>query len=418
MKLIKKNKLILVESEMKSPKGHFLDNLIETTNTFKKKLKILWIVNKYFDDEKTYLPSNIKILRSISGNFYKRKENKFLYLIEEIYLFFNNIFQIFYFSFYFLKNKNFSRYFNALKSNYFFIPRYFFSFYNQYRKLNLKRNDHVFFQTARRKDISLINFLIKIDKHHPKFHIRVMLPPKIKFKGFFYYLKSIDKELVSKRVFVYLFGDFTYKLFLKHSKSKKGILKSNIPWSFHSRKNKSNNHIVGFVGNARKARGFHLLPKLISLLERKNTNLKFLIQFSKTSDDLINVKNELYQLAKKNKKIQIIEKYCDYKQFRNILKKIDIMPIIHNSKEINTITSGTMYSCLSHEIPVVIPSGTDFMKNILKYKSFEKANNLNQYADEIIKISSKYDYYLRNVKLNSNILKKILKNDPLKKNIY
>ena len=32
----KKNKLILVESEMKSPKGHFLNNLIETTNNFKK----------------------------------------------------------------------------------------------------------------------------------------------------------------------------------------------------------------------------------------------------------------------------------------------------------------------------------------------------------------------------------------------
>ena len=43
----------------------------------------------------------------------------------------------------------------------------------------------IFFQTARRKDIALVNFLIKIDENHPKFHIRVMLPPKIKFKGFF-----------------------------------------------------------------------------------------------------------------------------------------------------------------------------------------------------------------------------------------
>ena len=65
--------------------------------------------------------------------------------------------------------------------------------------------------------MALINFLIKIDKNHPKFHIRVMLPPKIKFKGFFYYLREIDEQLKLNRVFVYLFGDFTYKLFLKNS---------------------------------------------------------------------------------------------------------------------------------------------------------------------------------------------------------
>ena len=41
-----KNKLILVESEMKGPKGHFLDNLIETTKTFEKKLNISWILNR------------------------------------------------------------------------------------------------------------------------------------------------------------------------------------------------------------------------------------------------------------------------------------------------------------------------------------------------------------------------------------
>ena len=58
-----KNKLLLVESEMKSPKGHFLDNLIETTVTFKNKLDIMWMVNKKFDNEKTYLPNKIRIFK-------------------------------------------------------------------------------------------------------------------------------------------------------------------------------------------------------------------------------------------------------------------------------------------------------------------------------------------------------------------
>ena len=37
----KKNKLLLVESEMKTPQGHFLNNLIDTTLCFEKKVDVL-----------------------------------------------------------------------------------------------------------------------------------------------------------------------------------------------------------------------------------------------------------------------------------------------------------------------------------------------------------------------------------------
>ena len=412
-----KNKLILVESEMKGPKGHFLDNLIETTKTFEKKLNISWLINERFNNEGTYIPNNIKIFKSISTNSFNRKKNKFLYIIEEIYLFFKNIFQILYMAFYFLKKNNFFNYFSALKSNYFLLPKYFFSFYRKYTILNLSKKDHIFFQTARRKDIALINFLTKIDKNHPKFHIRVMLPPKIKFKGFFYYLREIDNVLKEKRAFIYLWSDHNYRLFLKNSISKNGVHKSNIPWSFYKRRLKTKNHIIGFVGDARRARGFHHLPQIIKILEKKKYLFRYIIQFSKISDDLSLTRDKLYRLSNHNKNIKIIEKYCDYKEFRNILKKIDIMPIIHDSNEINKVTSGTMYSCTSNEIPLVIPSGTLFMNNVLKYKSFEKAKNLSEFADKLIMISKKYHYYLSNVKKNSKILKNILKNDPLKINI-
>ena len=200
----KKNKLVLVETEMKSPKGHFLDNLIETTRTFDKKLNISWFLNKQFNNEGTYIPKNIKIFKCISSNTFRRKNNKFLYIFEETYLFLKNIFQILYMLFYFLKKKNLLNYYLALRSNYFLLPKYFLSFYEKYRILNLTKNDHVFFQTARRKDMALINFITKIDKNHPKFHIRVMLPPKIKFKGFFYYLREIDNSLKKKKSF-YIF---------------------------------------------------------------------------------------------------------------------------------------------------------------------------------------------------------------------
>ena len=413
----KKNKLILVECEMKGPKGHFLDNLVQTTKTFEKKFNILWFLNKQFDDEGTYIPNNIKILKCVSSNNFNRKKNKFSYIIKEIHLFTINVFQVLYMSFYFLKKNNLFNYLSALKSNYFLLPRYFVSFFREYETSNLSKNDHIFFQTARRKDIALINFITKIDNNHPKFHIRVMLPPKIKFKGFFYYLKEIDNVLKEKKAFVYLWSDHNYRLFLKNSISKHGIYKSNIPWSFYKRKIKNKKHVIGFVGDARKARGFQHLPEIIKILEKKKYFFKYLIQFSKISDNLLNSRNKLYKLSEQNKNITIIEKYCDYKEFRNIYKKIDIMPIIHNSNEINKVTSGTMYSCTSNEIPIVIPKGTLFMNKVLKYKSFEKAKNLSEFADKLIKISKKYNYYLKNVKKNSSILKNILKKDPLRINI-
>ncbi len=414
---MKKNKLVLIESEMLSPKGHFLDNLIETTKTFENQNKIYWLINKRFYDEGTYIPKNIKIIKTISSNYFKRKKNKLFYILEEIFFFLKNLLEIIYYSLFFLKEKNFLKFFNAFKSNFFILPRYFGSFYKEYKKLKLTENDNVFFQTARRKDMALVNFLIKIDEKHPKFHIRVMLPPKIKFKGFFYYLNQLKSSMENKRVFVYTWSEYNFNYFKKNSISKIGIYKSNIPWSFYKRNNLRKKLVIGFMGDARKARGFQNLPKIINLLKKNNHQFNYIIQYSKISNDLLDVKKELINLSKKDKNIYILEKYCDYKEFRNILKKIDIMPIIHSAEEINKITSGTMYSCISNEIVTVIPKGTNFMNDIMKYKSFEKAANLEDIAKKIIKISKNYKFYLKNVKLNSLLLKKILEKDPLKKYI-
>ncbi len=415
MKKIKK--LVLVECEMKKPKGHFLNNLIDTTISFENKFDIYWILNKKFNKNKTYIPKVKSIIKCVSTNKFKRNENKFLYSIEEIFYLLKNIILIFYYFNVFLKEKKISHYYRALKSNYFILPRYFGSFYPSYQKLKFNRSDHIFFTTARRKDIALVNFLTKIDSNHPNFHIRVMLPPKIKFKGFFYYLREINNVLKKNRAFIYLWSDFNFKLFIKNSNNKSNIFKSNIPWTFYNRKYKKNNHTIGFIGDARRSRGFHLLPKLIKMLEAKNKSFNYLIHFSKISDDLIETKKELYTLAKYNNKIKIVEKYSDYNEFLGYLKKIDIMPILHSAAEINAVTSGTLYSCVPYEIPIVVPFGTEFMKNIQKFKSYEKAKNVTEFANKIYNISKKYQFYLNNMKLNSKILQKILKKDPLQINI-
>ena len=47
-------------------KGHFLNNLIETTYNFKARTNVYWILNKDFNSEGTYIPKQIKIFKNIS----------------------------------------------------------------------------------------------------------------------------------------------------------------------------------------------------------------------------------------------------------------------------------------------------------------------------------------------------------------
>ena len=51
-----KKKLILIESEMKEPKGHFLNNLIDASKFFNNKFEIYWLLNKKFNKKNTYVP--------------------------------------------------------------------------------------------------------------------------------------------------------------------------------------------------------------------------------------------------------------------------------------------------------------------------------------------------------------------------
>tara|TARA_B110000977_G_scaffold9257_1_gene12348 strand:- start:2078 stop:3313 length:1236 start_codon:yes stop_codon:yes gene_type:complete len=408
-------KLILVESEMKFPKGHFLDNLIESTYTFKNKFKIFWFLNKKFQQQGTFVPKEANILKVIESNFFKRKENKVLYILEEIIIFIINFYYLFYYSFVF--RKVFKKYFFALRSNFFLLPKYFKSFYPNYKSLNLISTDHILFQTSRRKDIALVNFLTKLDENHPIFHLRLMMPPTDRFKGFYYYLKQIDKELIKKKIYIYVWSDHNKKLLIKNTLSKKGIEQSSIPWSFQKKNYKSKNYTIGFIGDARKSRGFDLLIRLIEKLEKNKSKFNYIVQFSKIDADMIKMKKKLYEMSKKTNRLKIVEKYCDYREFRQILNKIDIMPIMHKAKEINRVTSGTMYSCLINEIPMVIPNGVTFMTKLLRFRSFEFAKNIDDFQKKLIKISKNYKFYLNQAKKNSSILKKKLTKDPLIKNI-
>ena len=254
----------------------------------------------------------------------------------------------------------------------------------------------------------------------PNIHLRILYTPssKKKFTGFYYYLNQIKPYLLNKKISLYSLTDKNIKIFNDKINSKIGIFKTNIPWVFFNREKKDNSITVGYMGDARESRGFNLLPDLINKLIDKNENLNFIIQFSKTSSNSTSITSEnLFKMAENNPKIKILKTYLDYADFRNTLQKIDIMPILHNNEEINNGNPSTIYSSITHEIPMVLPQNLNYMKEVMVNKSFEIADNLDGVVTQTLKIANNYNSYLNAAKINSKLLFKIFENDPLKKNI-
>ena len=411
-------KLLLLETEMRGPGGHYLDNLIESFFFFKDNFKIYALINKKFDSEGTFIPEKLNIYKIIKRNNFERKEKKFLHYLIEIISFFERIICSIILIPHFILQRNFLNYFSALISSGFILPKYFSEVYFFLKRNNFKDTDHIFFQTTRNKHMSLANFLARIKNNIPKIHLRILYTPvERKFGGFYYFLNKIKPFLLNKNIFLYVLTKKNFDTFNNKLNSTNGIFLSNIPWVFFNRTNKKTYKTVGYMGDARVNRGFNYLPKMIKDLNNLSEDFKFIIQYSKANKDVKDASNELLHLAKSHSNVTVYFKYMDYKEFRDILQKIDIMPILHNSDEIKLGNPSTIYSSITHQIPMTIPSNLEYMKDVLVHKSYEEADNLDETIKKIILIKDDYENYLEAAKKNSNILLKIFNEDPLKKNI-
>ena len=223
--------------------------------------------------------------------------------------------------------------------------------------------------------------------------------------------------LSNKKIFLYVLTKKNFDIFQNTLRSNSGIFLSNIPWVFFKRINNKNFKTIGYMGDARVSRGFNFLPKIIKELNNLSNDFKFIIQYSKVNNDVKNASDELLNLAKSNSNVTVHLKYMDYKEFRDTLQKIDIMPILHNSDEINLGNPSTIYSSITHQIPMTLPSNLKYMRDVLIHKSFEEADDINETIQKINLIKNNYETYLNAARKNSEILLRIFNDDPLKKNI-
>ena len=410
-----REKIILFEGELKSGKGHHYDHIVENSFFYKNKGEIVWIVNKKFKKMKLFIPEFVKVFNIIDTGNRKVTFKNFFLIFQILNISIKNFFKSYYFLLFHIKlNK---KLFSFLCKNFFSFPKYFSSFFSTFKNETLKKGDKIIFQTARINDLELAYLLSLLD-FNIEIHIRIIqLHRKKRLKKFINILNKFnDESKLFKSVFIYTETEFQKDEIKKLTGIELEIFFNNLSFS---EKNITDNEIsIGILGESRYDKGFYKVPQLIRYLnDNYNKKINFIIQVNNYPQNLSKVKDELLDLSKKFKNIKLINGYINYFEYREILKKINIIPLLHELDQLKYCGSGIVFSSIVNEIPMVIPKNAIYVKKFFKYNSYLEAENTYDYSKKIIEIVDNYPKFLECAKKQSSFYKDKLNKDFLNNRI-
>ena len=408
-------KIILFEGELKGGKGHHYDHLVENSFFYKNKGKILWVVNKKFKKIKLFIPEFVKVLNIIDSGDRKITLHNFTSVFGILNISIKNFFKSYFFLLFYLKfNK---KLFLFLFDNFFFFPKYFGSFFSTFKNEPLKKGDKIIFQTSRINDLELAYLLSLLD-FDIEIHLRIIqLHRKKRLKKFISILNRLHSEnKLFKNVFIYTETEFQKEEIKKLTGIDVQIFFNNLSFS---KKNITNDEItIGILGESRYDKGFYKVPQLIRDIN-SNTNKKvnFIIQINNYPQNLLKVKDEILDLSKKFNNIKLVQGYIDYFEYREILKKINIIPLLHELEQLKFCGSGIVFSSMVNEINMVIPKKATYVKNFFKYNSYLEAENTEDFHKKILEIIDNYPEFLECAKKQSLFYREKLTKDFLNNRI-
>ena len=410
-----REKIILFEGELKSGKGHHYDHIVENSFFYKNKGEIVWIVNKKFEKIKLFIPEFVKVFNIIDTGNRKVTFKSFFSIFHILNISIINFFKSYFFLLFHIKfNK---KLFSYLYKNFFSFPKYFSSFFSTFKNGTLKKGDKIIFQTARINDLELAYLLSLLD-FDIEIHIRIIqLHRKKRLKKFINILNKFnDENKLFKSVFIYTETEFQKEEIKKLTGIEVEIFFNNLSFS---KKNITDGEIsIGILGESRYDKGFYKVPELIRYLnDNLNKKINFIIQINNYPQNLSKVKDELLDLSKKFKNIKLINGYMNYFEYREILKKINIIPLLHELDQLKYCGSGIVFSSIVNEIPMVIPKNAIYVKKFFKYNSYLEAENTYEYSKKIIEIVNNYPKFLECAKKQSYFYKDKLNKDFLNNRI-
>ena len=410
-----KKKIILFEGELKGGKGHHYDHLVENSFYYKDRGEIIWVVNKKFDKKDLFIPDFVKVLNIIDTADRKIVSKNLEFNIELFYLPFKNFFKSCIFLLIYIGFN--LKFLNFILKNFFCFPKYFSSFYKTLKNLNLGKDDKIIFQTSRINDFELAYALILLNCKS-QLHLRIIqLHRKKKFRKFHYILKMMnDKNELKSKVFVYTETEFQKQEIKKHTNIDVDLFYNNL--SFSKKIKKKDKLTIGILGESRHDKGFYKTPELIRILNNQFQNeVNFIIQINNCPSSLLEIKDNLQELSKEFGNIRIINGYINFFEYREILKLIDIIPLLHELDQLKNCGSGIVFSSMVNEIPIVIPKGAKFVKSFFKYDSFLEAESIDEYSKSIEKIIKNYPKFLEMAKKQSKLYLDKLNQDFLNNRI-
>lgn len=159
---------------------------------------------------------------------------------------------------------------------------------------------------------------------------------------------------------------------------------------------------IGYMGDARAAKGFALLPDLVTrLLSERRANIKFVIQCPNSAsghdggEPPVGV-SAMRQLARDaGSRLTLIPERLSEDEYLQLFRYLDIVLIPYLDVRFVEGTSGVFTEAVALSKPVVVPSATWMARELSRYNGgvvFERGN-IEDLAEKVCNVIDRYEDY-------------------------
>ena len=156
---------------------------------------------------------------------------------------------------------------------------------------------------------------------------------------------------------------------------------------------------IGYMGDARGSKGFHLLPELVSGVISKTDRVHFLVQCSvnKTGNsDLPVGLTEIQQIAEvENKRVTLVSERLSEEDYANMFRCLDIVLVPYFTPLYAEATSGIFAEAIALGKPAVVTETTWMAHELRKFGGgLEiKRNNAEDLTKKVFELIDNYEKY-------------------------